>query len=130
MQSLWNFAGKKFFPAWHAQLPNLLNPEPRSRFQTPLTNRKSEIGNRKWNGCASVICVIVSRSSARWIYLASGVIGLSEDEAYQWLWSKHLALSYYSKPPGIAFIQWAGTVARSATRISACVFFRRCSPRF
>ena len=26
----------------------------------------------------------------------------SEDEAYQWLWSKHLALSYYSKPPMIA----------------------------
>jgi membrane-associated phospholipid phosphatase len=45
----------------------------------------------------------------RWIYIASGVIGLSEDEAYQWLWSKHLALSYYSKPPGIALIQWAGT---------------------
>jgi len=34
---------------------------------------------------------------------------LSNDEAYQWLWSKHLALSYYSKPPGIAFIQSAGT---------------------
>ena len=45
----------------------------------------------------------------RWIYLASGIIELSEDEAYQWLWSKHLALSYYSKPPGIAFIQFAGT---------------------
>src|SRR5258707_3984362 len=42
-------------------------------------------------------------------YLASGVIELSKDEAYQWLWSKHLALSYYSKPPGIAFIQFAGT---------------------
>ncbi len=46
---------------------------------------------------------------ARWCYIASGIIGLSEDEAYQWLWSKHLALSYFSKPLGIAFIQWAGT---------------------
>src|SRR5208282_1331509 len=46
---------------------------------------------------------------ARWLYLASGVVELSEDEAYQWLWSKHLALSYYSKPPGIALIQFAGT---------------------
>jgi hypothetical protein len=34
---------------------------------------------------------------------------LTNDEAYQWIWSKHLALSYYSKPPGIAFIQFAGT---------------------
>jgi 4-amino-4-deoxy-L-arabinose transferase-like glycosyltransferase len=42
-------------------------------------------------------------------YIASGTIELSNDEAYQWLWSKHLALSYFSKPPGIAFLQFAGT---------------------
>ncbi|HWW00156.1 MAG TPA: glycosyltransferase family 39 protein [Candidatus Acidoferrum sp.] len=42
-------------------------------------------------------------------YIASGTIELSTDEAYQWLWSKHLALSYYSKPPGIALIQFCGT---------------------
>ncbi|HEU6448191.1 MAG TPA: glycosyltransferase family 39 protein, partial [Verrucomicrobiae bacterium] len=46
---------------------------------------------------------------ARWIYLASGTIELEKDEAYQWLWSKHLALSYYSKPPGIALIQFVST---------------------
>jgi hypothetical protein len=45
----------------------------------------------------------------RLVYIATGVIELSNDEAYQWLWSKHLALSYYSKPPAIAFIQFAGT---------------------
>src|SRR5215468_11788772 len=45
----------------------------------------------------------------RLCYIASGIIELSNDEAYQWLWSKHLALSYYSKPPGIALIQRAGT---------------------
>src|SRR5205823_9003198 len=42
-------------------------------------------------------------------YLAAGKIELGEDEAYQWLWSKHLALSYYSKPPLIAYTQWLGT---------------------
>jgi 4-amino-4-deoxy-L-arabinose transferase-like glycosyltransferase len=42
----------------------------------------------------------------RLLYLASGKIELSEDEAYQWLWSKHLALSYYSKPPMIAYVQF------------------------
>ena len=46
---------------------------------------------------------------ARWIYIASGTIDLEKDEAYQWLWSKHLALSYYSKPPGIALIHFLGT---------------------
>ena len=45
----------------------------------------------------------------RWLYLASGAIELSQDEAYQWVWSKHPALSYYSKPPAIALIQFAGT---------------------
>ncbi len=27
-QAIWNFAGKRFFPAWHGRLPNLLNPKP------------------------------------------------------------------------------------------------------
>jgi len=42
-------------------------------------------------------------------YNASGRIGLSGDEAYQWVWSKHLALSYYSKPLLIAVAQFIGT---------------------
>ena len=102
VQALWNFVGEKFFPGWHAQLPDLLNPESVS---------KSEIGNRKseteWLRLG--YCVILLALIGHWIYLASGLIGLTEDEAYQWLWSKHLALSYVSKPPGIALIQWVGT---------------------
>ena len=102
LQTLWNFIGKKVFPAWHAQLPNLLQPE-----AVP----KSEIGNRKseieWLRLGYI--VIFLALIGRWIFLGSGSIGLTEDEAYQWLWSKHLALSYCSKPPGIAFIQWAST---------------------
>src|SRR5438445_9634283 len=45
----------------------------------------------------------------RLLYIASGRIEITEDEAYQWLWSKHLALSYYSKPPLIAYLQFLGT---------------------
>ena len=45
----------------------------------------------------------------RLAYIGSGTIQLSRDEAYQWLWSKHLALSYYSKPPLIAYTQFLGT---------------------
>src|SRR5205814_4837931 len=41
--------------------------------------------------------------------IAGDEIQLSEDEAYQWTWSKHLALSYYSKPPLIAYTQFLGT---------------------
>ncbi len=42
-------------------------------------------------------------------YIGSKLIELSGDEAYQWMWSKHLALSYYSKPPMIAYFQFLGT---------------------
>jgi len=55
-------------------------------------------------------------------YLASGVIELSNDEAYQWLWSKHLALSYYSKPPAIAFIQFVGTSLWGDTELGVRFF--------
>ncbi|MDB6111417.1 MAG: arnT [Pedosphaera sp.] len=47
--------------------------------------------------------------AVRLAYLAAGRIELSEDEAYQWVWSKHPALSYYSKPPMIAYTQFLGT---------------------
>ena len=101
LQLAWNFIGKRVFPAWHAQLPNILRPE---YSQSATGNRQSAI---EWLRLGYLLIFLAL--IGRWIYLASGVIGLSEDEAYQWLWSKHLALSYYSKPPGIAYIQWAGT---------------------
>ncbi len=101
-QSIWNVAGKRLFPAWQARLPNLLNPQP---------DPTSELGNRnsetEWLRLGYLLIVVAL--IARWIYIRSGIVGLTEDEAYQWLWSKHLALAYVSKPPGIAYIQWAGT---------------------
>lgn len=39
----------------------------------------------------------------------SGAIELIGDEAYYWLWSKHLAAGYFSKPPGIAWAIALGT---------------------
>jgi hypothetical protein len=47
---------------------------------------------------------------ARWFYIGGDRIQLSEDEAYQWLWSKHLALSWHSASPLIAYTQFVGTV--------------------
>jgi 4-amino-4-deoxy-L-arabinose transferase-like glycosyltransferase len=37
------------------------------------------------------------------------VLPLSADEAYYWLWSKHLAAGYYDHPPAIAWLIAAGT---------------------
>ena len=115
-QTLWNFYGKRFFPNWHAQLPNLLNP-PAPNSQLPTPNSQAD-----WLhlGCVVILLALVGR----WTYLASGVNNLSQDEAYQWLWSKHLALSYYSKPPGIALLQWLGTHLFGDTEFGV----RFCSP--
>jgi 4-amino-4-deoxy-L-arabinose transferase-like glycosyltransferase len=40
---------------------------------------------------------------------AAAFLPLSFDEAYFWLWSKHLAVSYYDHPPLIALATWLGT---------------------
>ena len=116
-QIIWNFTGKKFFSSWHAQLPNLLCPESISKLE--IEDRKSETD---WLHLGYVLIFLAL--VGRWIYLASGIINLSQDEAYQWLWSKHLALSYYSKPPGIALLQWFGTSLWGDTEFGV----RFCSP--
>ena len=115
VETAWQWAGKKWFPLWHARMPSLLNPVQSSRSNVqnpePQAETKSEIENRKseieWLrlGYLWIFIILIGR----WIYIASGTIELEKDEAYQWLWSKHLAWSYYSKPPGIAIIQYIGT---------------------
>ena len=37
-------------------------------------------------------------------FVAGAVLALSADEAYYWLWSKHLAAGYYDHPPMVAFL--------------------------
>jgi 4-amino-4-deoxy-L-arabinose transferase-like glycosyltransferase/membrane-associated phospholipid phosphatase len=111
LQAAWNRIGRKWFPVWHERLPNLLKAESgkqKAEIQK-FTNSKLPTPNSELEwfrlGCVLIFAMLI----ARWIYLASGAIELSQDEAYQWVWSKHPALSYYSKPPAIAFIQLAGT---------------------
>src|SRR5208282_1006918 len=112
-QSIWNWAGRKWFPVWYARMPVLLNAECKMPNAETDAQTSAALGPRpstldqQWLrlGYALIFIILI----ASWGYLASGTIQLSQDEAYQWVWSKHLALSYYSKPPGIALIQFAGT---------------------
>ncbi len=115
-QMLWNYFGKKLFPAWHQQLPNLLNPKPSTSNLQPAT------AGIEWLHLGYL--VIAFSLIVRWIYLRSGLLNLSGDEAYQWTWSKHLALSYYSKPFGIALLQKFGTLIGGDTEFGV----RCCSP--
>jgi 4-amino-4-deoxy-L-arabinose transferase-like glycosyltransferase len=43
-------------------------------------------------------------------FIAGAVLPLSADEAYYWLWSRHLAAGYYDHPPAIAFLIRGGTM--------------------
>jgi 4-amino-4-deoxy-L-arabinose transferase-like glycosyltransferase len=52
-----------------------------------------------------------------WISLAvklvlSGLLPLTSDEAYYWVWSRHLQLSYYDHPPFVAWLFWIGDFFR------------------
>lgn len=107
INALWQFAGRRWFPLWWEKLPSLINPDlPAPVEKSEITNRQSAI-DEHWLRFGYLL--IAALFIGRLIYLATGVIELSGDEAYQWVWSKHLALSYYSKPPMIAYTQWLGT---------------------
>src|SRR5215471_155717 len=129
LQTLWSAIGKGWFPLWWASVPSLLNPPHKAEAEAEpvFAPRRSKMGSgptadgpkgefttphasldQHWLRLG-YLCIAVLLL-ARWIYIASGTIQLAEDEAYQWLWSKHLALSYFSKPPLIAYTQFFGTL--------------------
>jgi hypothetical protein len=49
--------------------------------------------------------------------IASAVLPISADEAYYWLWSRHLSAGYFDHPPAIAFLIRSGTMLFGATPI-------------
>src|SRR3979490_2661642 len=42
---------------------------------------------------------------------------LTFDEAYYWMWSKHLAGGYYDHPPGVAYVIRSGTMILGDTEL-------------
>ena len=111
LDALWRWAGGRWFPIWWKKLPSLSNPDERvdstRSADEPVLETSGASLDRHWLRFGYVFIGLLL--FVRLAYLASGKIELSEDEAYQWLWSKHLALSYYSKPPLIAYTQFLDT---------------------
>ena len=105
VDALWRFLAHRFFPLWSNKLPSLIFQKT-AVLGTQFEISESEIAAH-WLRLGYVVIAAILTSHL--LYLASGRIELSEDEAYQWLWSKHLAFSYFSKPPLIAYMQWLGT---------------------
>jgi membrane-associated phospholipid phosphatase len=109
LNALWQWAGRRWFPIWWQKLPSLLNPDA-TRIQpsppdAPAATDRLREAQLIHLGYALIFLLL----AVNLIFIGSGLIELSEDEAYQWLWSKHLALSYFSKPPLIAYTQFLGT---------------------
>jgi 4-amino-4-deoxy-L-arabinose transferase-like glycosyltransferase len=53
--------------------------------------------------------------------IAGALLPLSADEAYYWLWSRHLAAGYYDHPPAIAYLIRAGTMLFGQTALGVRV---------
>jgi membrane-associated phospholipid phosphatase len=123
LNSVWTCIMQRWFPLWWEKMPSLLNPvflpTPDEQDQEPdLPPRFSGVDpanslpkhatvDQHWLRLGYVVIALLL--FARLAYIGSGTVQLAEDEAYQWTWSKHLALSYYSKPPLIAYTQFLGT---------------------
>src|SRR6266480_4545684 len=112
LDALWGWAGRRWFPLWWERLPALRNPGSHNEAsvgvgqESSIVNRESSI-DRHWLRFGYLLIALLL--FVRLAYIAGGKIELTEDESYQWLWSKHPALSYYSKPPLIAYAQFLGT---------------------
>jgi membrane-associated phospholipid phosphatase len=115
IETLWRFAGQRWFPLWWEALPSLVNVRPSKPAESaeeeelppPADETRAATLDTQWLRLGYLFIAISLIGNL--LYLASSLAGLSEDEAYQWVWSKHIALSYYSKPPFIAYTQWLGT---------------------
>ena len=109
LAAFWFWAGPRWFPVWWKNMPSLLEPSRTLKTEDeesgPLPPH--EESDRQWQNLGYLTIIILLFARLR--YIASDVIQLTGDEAYQWLWSKHLALSYYSKPLLIAVTQFIGT---------------------
>ena len=100
----WDWLGRLGWNPWWSRMPSLLAPE---RTLIESGSVVPPMSDAVWTRFAYLIVFVLL--AARIWYLNAGKIELSEDEAYQWLWSKHPALSYFSKPLLIAVAQMIGT---------------------
>ena len=104
----WHWVSHSWIPELQFRLPGLFPPYPKDHANpSGVSVAPTPLSNAAWLQLGYLLIALVLMG--RLLYLASGKIELSEDEAYQWLWSKHLAPSYYSKPPMVAYLQLVGT---------------------
>jgi dolichol-phosphate mannosyltransferase len=60
-------------------------------------------------------------------FALSGIVGLGDDEAYYWDWSRHLSLSYYDHPGMVAWLIRLGTAIFGQTSFGVRFFGLSCA---
>lgn len=118
--AIWQFIGQRWFPIWWKNSPSLINPEQPIDSENSAFRVPPSALDQHWLRLGYILIFVLL--AFRLFYIASGTIELSEDEAYQWVWSKHLALSYFSKPPLIAYTQFLGTTLWGDTELGVRFF--------
>ncbi|MBV9458508.1 MAG: glycosyltransferase family 39 protein, partial [Bradyrhizobium sp.] len=63
------------------------------------------------NTCLTVLALVALR------LVAAAWTPITFDEAYYWVWSKHLAGGYYDHPPMVALVIRAGTMIAGDTEL-------------
>ena len=72
------------------------------------------------NTALTILALVVLR------LVAAAFTPLTFDEAYYWMWSKHLAGGYYDHPPMVAIVIRLRHHDRAAIPNSACGWCRSC----
>lgn len=67
-----------------------------------------------------LICLLI-KAFLMILFILHGGISLGSDEAQYWTWSQALDWGYYSKPPGIAWQIWLGTLGFGSTELGVRV---------
>ena len=73
-----------------------------------------------WPGPRVLIALLLVWTLSRWIF--DSTWNLVPDEAYYWVWSRHLALSYLDHPPMVALLIRLGTLLIDNTELGVRCF--------
>jgi 4-amino-4-deoxy-L-arabinose transferase-like glycosyltransferase len=73
----------------------------------PARAKRAPADSRIWLGPRGLAILFIATVLLRWFFAA--VRQLVEDEAYYWVWSRHMAWSYVDHPPMVAYLIRLGT---------------------
>jgi len=102
VNAFWRWAVISFFPRWCVPLPSLL----------PFSDKAPELDaaapSAEIHWLRLGLLIILATLIARLWYAGADRIDLSADEAFHWLWSRHLDFSNWFHAPLGVWLQWLG----------------------